>query len=56
MSNATAASGRVLTLLVRPLPETTVSPGSSPLAAMRWRMEMVRLAVWNSRVPSAALM
>ena len=49
-SKVTAASGRVFTMLVMTLPEITVSPGSSTFAGMRWRMEMVRLFVWNSSV------
>ena len=55
-SKVTAASERFFTMLESTLPETTVSPGSSTFAGMRWRMLMVRLLVWNSRVPSAALM
>ena len=53
-SKVTAASERFFTMLVSTLPETTASPGSSTLEGMRWRMEMVRLFVWNSSVPSAA--
>ena len=53
-SNVTAASGSVFTMLVRTLPETTVSPLSSTLAGTRWRMEIVRLLVWNSSWPSEA--
>ena len=55
-SKVTAASSSVFTMLVSILPETTVSPDSSTFAGMRWRIVIVRLLVWNSRVPSSALM
>ena len=43
-------------MFIRILPETTVDPASSTMAAMRWRTLIVRSVVWNVSVPSAAVM
>ena len=42
-------------MLIRILPESTVSPASSTLAGMEWRMKIVVSVVWSSSVPFSAM-
>ena len=55
-SKVMEASARFFTMLPSTRPEMTVSPGSSTLAGILWRMEVSRSLVCISSVPLSARM